>query len=192
MTLHGDALRQLSAWSAPTPEQERLRQLFLAQLMASDDAVYRHLHPDHLTASTVVFRDDLTHVLLTLHRKLGRWLQTGGHCEPEDTHLSSAALREAREESGIDELVIDEVPVLLSRHEVPCGPQRPAHHLDVQYATTARSDAAAVLSEESLDLRWFAIDALPNGTDSSVRDLVSAGVSRLRENRAHARSSGNG
>ena len=40
-------------------------------------------------------------MLLTLHRKVGRWLQLGGHCEPADTTLAGAALREATEESGL-------------------------------------------------------------------------------------------
>ena len=61
-----------------------------------------------------------------MHHVIKRWLQTGGHCDPEDESMSAAALREAHEEIGIDGLTIDTVPVLLSRHEVPsCGPIRP-------------------------------------------------------------------
>ena len=56
-------------------------------------------------------------MLLTLHRKGGFWAQFGGHCEPSDTTLADAALREAREESGIEELrLVGDGPVDLDRH----------------------------------------------------------------------------
>jgi hypothetical protein len=71
--------------------------------------------------------------------------------------------------------------VLLSRHEVPCGPLRPSHHLDVQFVAVAPADATPVISEESLDLGWFELDdAPPEPTDQSVRDLIAAASSRLR------------
>ncbi len=178
--LHDDAVRSLAGWPAPDAEQERLRSLYLAVLADRDDAMYRSSRPDHLTGSVLVFSADHRQVLLTLHGKAGLWLQTGGHCEESDTTLAGAALREGVEESGIDDLVIDPVPVLLSRHAVPfCVPG--GHHLDVQLVAVAPVGATAVRSEESEDLRWFAVDDLPANTDDDVRRLVSAGGRRLRE-----------
>ncbi len=118
-------------------------------------------------------------MLLTLHRKLGRWLQTGGHLEPDDFSLEAAALREATEESGLSTLVLDPHPLVLSRHEVPCGPVRPAYHLDVQYLVTVEA-GDPVVGAESLDVRWFGVDALPD-VDDSVRALVAAAQIRLAE-----------
>jgi len=178
VSLHADAVAALSAWAPPDPEQDRLRRAYLDHLAAHPDAMTRACVPDHLTASALVVSADHRQVLLTLHARLGRWLQTGGHCEDDDT-LASAALREATEESGIPGLSIDPVPVLLSRHEVPCGPVRPASHLDVQHLCIAPSDAVAVRSEESIDVAWFAVDALPDDTDDSVRALVAAAGVRL-------------
>lgn len=178
--LHADAVATLTSWSAPDTDQERLRELYLAVLSERGDAMYRSSRPDHLTGSVLVFSADRTQVLLTLHGKAGLWLQTGGHCEESDTTLAGAALREGVEESGIAELVIDPVPVLLSRHAVPfCVPG--GHHLDVQLVAVAPEGAAAVRSEESEDLRWFDVDDLPANTDDDVRRLVSAGARRLRE-----------
>ena len=180
MTLRDDARSVLSGWSAPDDEQDRLRQLYVAHTESYADAMSRECHPDHLTASAIIFSADHQRVLLTLHRIIKRWLQTGGHCEPDDVSLAAAALREGREESGIRDLVIDPVPVLLSRHEVPCGPTRPAHHLDVQYVAVAPAQAQHVISDESDDLAWFDVDALPAQTDDSVRALIAAARTRLR------------
>jgi 8-oxo-dGTP pyrophosphatase MutT (NUDIX family) len=183
VTLRDDAHDVLSRWIAPDAEQERLRRVYVSHLDEHPDALSRECHPDHLTASALIVSADHTRVLLTLHRVIKRWLQTGGHCEPGDTSLAGAALREGREESGIDELVIDPVPVVLSLHEVPsCGPIRPSHHLDVQYVAVAPVEAQEVISDESDDLAWFAVDDLPDRTDQSVRDLIAAATRRLREN----------
>lgn len=181
MTLRADAQTLLARWVAPDQEQERLRRTYLDHLAAHPDAMSRDCHPDHLTASVLIVDGTRDRVLLTLHRRIKRWLQTGGHCEPEDVDLAGAALREGREESGIDGLVIDPVPVLLSLHEVPgCGPIRPSHHLDVQYVAVAPDDAVHVMSDESDDLAWFDLDAPPQDTDQSVRDLIAAAMTRLR------------
>ena len=182
MTLRDDARSVLSGWSAPDDEQDRLRQLYVAHTETYADAMSRECHPDHLTASAIIFSADHERVLLTLHRIIKRWLQTGGHCESYDVTLAEAALREGREESGIRNLVIDPVPVLLSRHEVPsCGPIRPSHHLDVQYVAVAPADAQHVISDESDDLAWFDVGGLPAETDDSVRELIAAARTRLRE-----------
>ena len=181
-TLHADARAVLAAWEGPNRPQDALRTLYLEHLDAHPDALKRSCHPDHLTASALVVSNDHRQAVLTLHPIVGRWLQTGGHCEVHDATLADAALREAREESGIQDLTLDPVPVLLSRHEVPCGPLRPSHHLDVQFVAVAPADAAPVISEESLDLGWFALDDPPEPTDQSLRDLIAAASSRLRGN----------
>ena len=106
-------------------------------------------------------------VLLTLHARLGRWLQTGGHIESTDTTLEAAATREAREESGLTDLSLEPSPLLLSKHEVPCGPVEPTYHLDVQYLVLANHLVSPAVGEESIDVRWFAHDQLPE-VDHSV------------------------
>lgn len=178
MTLHADAVRVLQAWQPPAPGQDRLRLRYLEHLDDRPDAMLRSCRPDHLTASALVMSYDRGRVLLTLHRRLRRWLQTGGHCEPTDRTLVGAATREAVEESGIAGLNADPEPVVLSLHEVPCGPVHPAHHLDVQFVAFAAQGARARISDESEDLRWFPTDALPTGADESVRTLVRLAASR--------------
>ncbi|MFI9327367.1 NUDIX hydrolase [Kitasatospora sp. NPDC052868] len=179
-SLHADAVRTLAGWRPADPDQDQLRRDYLNHLAEQPEGLYRSCLPAHITASAAVVDPAAGRVLLTLHPKVGMWLQMGGHCEPGDPDLASAALREATEESGIPDLVlltVDGVPVpaKLDRHQVRCtGKDRPENtHLDVQYIAVAPPGAQALISEESLDLRWFDFDRLPELTDHSVRVLVA-------------------
>ena len=139
------------------------------------DALRRSHFPAHVTASGVVLDPAGTHVLLVLHRKVGRWLQPGGHVDPEDASLAAAALREVTEETGVQGLRVDPLPVALDRHPAPCGAEE---HLDVQFLLTAPGLVAPVVSPESLDVRWWPVDALP-AQQADLVSLVAAGVRRL-------------
>ena len=171
MTLHDDALTVLSAWVPPTASQAALQDRFVAHLSAHPDGLTRGCFPDHVTASTLVLSADGSHVLLTLHAKARLWFQFGGHCEAQDLTLAAAAAREAIEESGLTELVLDPVPVQLSAHLVPfCHPDGPVDHLDVRFVAVAPYTAPSV-SDESLDVRWFPVDRLPTD-EPSLHELV--------------------
>ncbi|MCW2805731.1 MAG: hypothetical protein JWN06_3948 [Propionibacteriaceae bacterium] len=168
----------LRAWHAPNDDQERLRRTYLEHLDTREAGWARSSAGAHLTASSLVCAGKSRQVLLTLHSRIGRWLQTGGHIEATDLDLEHAAGREAVEESGLFELVVDDNPLLLSRHEVACGPLSPTFHLDVQFLIRVPHALSPILSEESTDVRWFGLDELPD-VDSSVRDLVRAAADRL-------------
>ena len=178
MSLHDDAVAVLSGWTAPTPGEEALRAEFLDHLRAHDDAMLRECVPGHLTATTAVLSHDGSQVLLTLHPKAKMWLPMGGHCEVADTSLAGVALREALEESGIAGLELLPGPLALDRHEVWCHPPR-SWHLDVEYAAVAPAGAEAVMSEESLDLRWFPVDRIPEPSDEATRRLAQRGQAAL-------------
>ncbi|GGL78399.1 NUDIX hydrolase [Streptomyces fumigatiscleroticus] len=173
MSLHDDAVLVLKGYEG----QEELRQAYLDHLAAHTDGVWKACTAGHITASALVIDPTRGRVLLTLHRKLRMWLQMGGHCEPEDVSLSAAALREATEESGIAGLtLLADGPVRLDRHPIP----PPCHwHYDVQYAVLAPPDATHVISDESLDLRWFAYDEVAEVADESVLRLLEATRDRL-------------
>ena len=112
--------------------------------------------------------------LLTLHPRLGRWVQLGGHCEDSDADVVSAALREAKEESGIDGLTIDVLPTAVHVHALTCSLGVPTHHLDVQFVSYAPAEARIAISDESLDLRWWPLTDLPVGADFGLRQLARA------------------
>lgn len=154
------------------------RDEMLAFLDARPDALLRSCEPGHLTGSALVVDAGGERVLLHRHRKLGMWLQFGGHCDG-DANLGGVALREAREESGIDGLAVWAEPANLDVHEVR-APGEPVHlHLDVQFLARAPDGAVPRISPESTDLRWFAWDELaPLGLDGALRRLIRAATRR--------------
>lgn len=175
MSLHADAVTTLSSWQPPVASQESLRQAFLGFLAARSDSCERSCEAGHLTASAVVLDHTGTRVLLTLHPRVGRWLQLGGHCEPSDASLAGAALREATEESGMSGLRISAEPVHLDVHPITCSLGVPTRHFDVRFAVHAPPGASPVRSDESDDLRWWPANALPAGSED-LADLVKAAV----------------
>ncbi len=180
--LHHEALAALRSWTTPDPSQEQLRASYVDHLERHPDGVARDCRPDHLTAGALVVSADRSRVLLTLHAKARRWFHLGGHCEDQDATLAGAALREAREESGIEDLVLDPVPLHLDRHEVSfCGPAStgPVGHLDVRYLALAPPSARPLVSEESLDVRWWPVDALPEPA-GDLGPLVALALIRLQ------------
>lgn len=163
MTLHADALHVLTGWTPPTPVEDALRRRYVAHLESTPDGMWRASYPDHLTAGTLVIDATGDHVLLNLHRKAGRWFHFGGHAEESDPSLFAVARREAVEESGLTDLEFHPEPVQLDLHSVPfCGQRGDVNHLDVRYVARTPRSSEAVVSDESLDVRWWQVDDLPD------------------------------
>lgn len=179
MSLHADALAVLEGWSAPDADQEARRREYVEHLRARPDGWAKACFPDHLTAGALVLSHDGERVLLNLHRKARRWFAFGGHLEPGDATLAAAALREGTEESGLPGLVVDPEPVHLSLHEVGfCDPRGTVRHLDVRFLARLGESDEPVVSDESLDLRWFPVDDVPTD-EPDMLDLIRLARERL-------------
>jgi 8-oxo-dGTP pyrophosphatase MutT (NUDIX family) len=172
VSVRDSAIAVLTDWQPPNPAQDSLRHAVLAFVHGRADSCRRDCVPGHVTASTLVV-GSAGQVLLTLHPRLGRWVQLGGHCEDGDDDILAAALREATEESGVDGLHINPGLVAVHVHAVTCSLGVPTRHLDLQFAAHAPADAEITVSSESLDLRWWPADALPDGTDEALAYLVA-------------------
>ena len=176
LALRADATQVLRAWQSPDSQQEQLREQLLAHCEAHPDALWKQGPPAHLTASALVFNASLDKVLLTLHAKAGIWLQFGGHFEPGDRSVLAAATREAREESGIADLVLHPEVIHLDRHALlASGFGRCTEHLDLRYAGVAADEDSYAVSDESLDVAWWPVDSLPPESAHEIGPLARAG-----------------
>jgi 8-oxo-dGTP pyrophosphatase MutT (NUDIX family) len=127
----------------------------------------------HITGAALVVSPGLDRVLLTLHAKLGLWLQLGGHADG-DPAVERVALREAEEESGLTGLTLlpyeeqlgalagrqlaSPLPFDMDFHQIPPRKAEPAHvHYDIRYLVVADPARSLTITNESKDLRWFAI-----------------------------------
>lgn len=131
----------------------------LRHVQGSGDPFDRRTPLAHFTASALVVTSALDQVLLLHHRKLDRWLQCGGHVEPGDASPAEAALREAREETGLQDLgwhplwtgLLD-----VDVHRIPDDPDVGAHdHLDLRYLVVADPREALQRStSETNAIKW--------------------------------------
>jgi len=123
----------------------RSRDATLALLAESPAPLTRaSFDPGHVTASAIVLSPDRARVLLVRHRKLGRWLQPGGHLEPSDVTLIGAAEREVLEETGVP-VRHDPPPTIIGIdvHTIPATDLEPAHrHFDLVFRFLAESAVA--------------------------------------------------
>lgn len=154
-------LRGLLNQHAPGCDAEAAyRDRMLALLDSPGDPLSRdHFEPGHFTASGFVLSPDGQSVLLILHRKLNRWLQPGGHVDPQDADLFAAACREVREEVGIGEVspaLPEDFPGVfdVDIHPIPARKAQPAHeHFDVRFLMRARS-TRITRNHETHDAEW--------------------------------------
>lgn len=153
---HRSPLLQLlggyTAWDAQ--EQQYLRQT-IDFVRENEDCFERSLEPGHMTSSAWILSPDRQQVLLLFHTKLGKWLQPGGHADG-DPDLLEVALREVKEETGLQELRTLNAGIFdLDIHTIPARKSDPEHlHYDLRFLLEASPDAPLFQNHESRALRW--------------------------------------
>jgi 8-oxo-dGTP pyrophosphatase MutT (NUDIX family) len=147
---------------------------FLPFIAAHPDCLWRTCLDGHLTASAWIVDPARTAALLLHHRKLGRWLQPGGHVDGE-ADLLAAARREAEEETGLTGLRAVSAEVFdVDRHRIPARGGEPEHwHFDVRFLFEADRRATLAANAESRGLAWVLLgEVAARNPDESLARLV--------------------
>ena len=135
----------------------------------------------HLTASAWIVNFSYTKALLVYHAQLHRWLQPGGHIEDKDTDIGATAMREAREETGLQSLRFASHKLFdLDVHVIPTHGNDLQHlHYDCRFILEANESEPLKISSESEDLRWMIIDDLSKeNQDESIARLIQKTLSK--------------
>ena len=173
--------RQLARYAERHPEDVDTVRRFERLLEAGRDAFVREHPGGHFTASALVFDPARTSIVLTHHRKLDIWIQLGGHADGQ-ADLVTAARREAEEESGLSGLELSSPEIVdIDIHPIPAHGSEPPHeHYDVRFAFIAAGGRDLVVSDESHDLAWVAVDRVAEYSDEpSLHRAVARALAQL-------------
>ena len=164
---------QLADYLRRWPEESGVVRAFVELLEDTLDPFRRERLAGHFTSGAWLVSADGVRILMTHHRKLGRWLQLGGHADGE-RDMGQVALKEAQEESGLTGLAVEGGAIFdLDRHWIPERKEVPGHwHYDVRYVVRAGGDENYVVSEESLDLAWRSIAEVALDADESMSRMA--------------------
>ena len=163
------------------PQESPTAERYIDFVESHGDCFERTQLSGHVTGSAWLVNTHGTHVLLTHHRKLNRWLQLGGHADGHSNVLE-VALNEAREESGIQQIhALDEQLFDIDIHEIPGRKNEPAHfHYDARFALQVSGSDIFSVSDESHALEWIEIRELAQRTDE-ISMLRMAGKWQSRQ-----------
>ena len=134
------------------------------------------LAPGHITGSAWLVDKNLGHVFFTHHKKLHRWFQPGGHSDGDPNTLA-VSMREASEESGIEDVFIQPVHNSIfdiDVHTIPANKKEPQHlHYDVRFLLETDMSHPLKISEESNEIAWIPLKKIPLYTqEESIRRMI--------------------
>ena len=159
--------RQILAYEPWNEQEERDKKVLLDWLESGKDILTRDNEVAHLTASAWVVSPDRKYVLMAYHNLYNSWAWLGGHADGE-SDLLGVAMREAREESGIENVhpvsgdILSIETLCVEGHEKR-GRYVPCHlHLNVTYLLEAdNTQELRVKPDENSAVGWIAVEDIP-------------------------------
>ncbi|MBL7960869.1 NUDIX hydrolase [bacterium] len=167
-------LEKLACYRASNDEENKLIHATIQFVKTHVNCLERNLQTGHITAAAWIVNADRTHVLLTHHRKLNKWLQLGGHADG-DPDVLRVAIREAQEESGIDVFVpVSEDIFDIDIHQIPSFKSDPLHlHYDIRFILEADMRGTVKVTHESHDVQWIPLNKVQDYTsEASIMRMV--------------------
>ena len=168
---HARTRATVASWRPPTDRGRQARQDFLDHFDGLDRPFDEDADPVHVTSSAIVL-DGRGRTVLHRHKRLGLWLQPGGHVDPGEAP-EDGALREALEETGLPVRHPVDGPTLVDVDVHDGG--RGHLHLDLRWVLLAPADVDFRPEQgESTALRWIPVDEVETWGDASVSEAVRA------------------
>jgi 8-oxo-dGTP pyrophosphatase MutT (NUDIX family) len=166
-------LERYSASPLITVEEQPMLERIVDFVRSTADCFKREHLAGHITASTLIVNENNNAVILMHHKKLGMWLQPGGHADG-DSNVLGVAFKEALEETGIEVLFpLSQEIFDVDVHWIPQG-KAPAHwHYDIRFIFQASAEAVIISNDESLEVVWVSVgEVLSKTKQRSVLRLI--------------------
>jgi len=176
-------LYALGSYRERYPEEAEVVDRLAAFVEDEPNCFERTTKEGHITGSAWIVDPTGTRILLTHHRKLDKWLQLGGHADG-DSDILAVAVREAREESGVEDVVPVSTQIFdVDIHSIPARGEEPEHfHYDVRFILRA-AHTDHIVSDESHDLAWVSIHKIGDYTiEGSMLRMAQKHVQLLSNN----------
>ncbi len=173
--LRSPLLAQIQRYLVNNTQAQPTVDLFREFVLNHPNCFSRELGVGHITASAWVVNSTNDSVLLVHHKKLGRWLQPGGHCDG-DCDTLAVARKELLEESGLGTAALLHDGIFdLDIHQIPKRGNDPEHlHYDVRYCFVASNSFVPECSHESNSVSWVFLAKLSAiANDESVLRMAT-------------------
>lgn len=175
-----DLASELQVYRLDNPGENKTANLFLEFIESTPAYLLREYPHGHVTGSAFVIDDRCRETLLVHHRKLLLWVQPGGHADG-NPDIPAVADQELQEETGLSRYTRVGSSIFdIDRHTIPARGGVPEHyHYDVRFLFRATRDHKLVVSDESIDLKWFDLAAIVQGEVPERGDSIDESVQRM-------------
>jgi 8-oxo-dGTP pyrophosphatase MutT (NUDIX family) len=166
----GGLIDDLLARRPPVDEREAASiARFRAELAGRSEPCSETADTTHVTSSAIVVGP--RGVVLHKHKRLGIWLQPGGHIDDEESP-GDAALRECFEETGLRAEHFSGCAELVhvDTHDGPRG----HYHLDLRFLLSVPDDDPTPPEGESPEARWWSMHELSNHHEPGISGIIDA------------------